>query len=241
VRRHLPAVLLLLAGGALLRISLLSDLYLRYVKPGLRLPLIASGALLVLLGLAGALRDRHPAHQAAEPDHGHPHPHADGVPRSAWLLILPVLLLLFFAPPALGSFIAARDGSGAIARRTAFAELPPRGVVPLSLSDFTARALWDDKESLRGRTVLLTGFVVPGADGTWQLSRVIVSCCAADAQVVKIQVRGLAAPPADTWVQVTGVWRPDPGAQLPVLDAAALTRVPAPSNPYQDTAAPVAR
>lgn len=102
MRRYGPAVLLLLVGAAVLRISLFSDLYLRYVQAGLRPYLIASGALLVLLGLvrialtaraartgtsgisdtsgtSGADRDEYPAD--GEPHHGHSHPQGDGEPH----------------------------------------------------------------------------------------------------------------------------------------------------------------
>ncbi|MGW5128253.1 TIGR03943 family putative permease subunit [Streptomyces sp. NPDC004069] len=244
MRRQLPNALLALLGVALLRISLFSDLSLRYVKEGLRPLLIVSGALLVLLGLACAVQElrtrSHDHGDDAEDDAGqdghHGHRHPAGGPRTAWLLALPAVMLLLFAPPALGAYTAARDGSGAVALRshTTFAALPADGVPALSLSDFTARAAWDEAESLKGRTVRLEGFAVPGRDGTWQLARLIVSCCAADARVVKVEVRGVAAPSADSWVTVTGVWHPGPG--VPALDATELTPMARPENPYRDTA-----
>ncbi|GAA2801009.1 TIGR03943 family protein [Kitasatospora paracochleata] len=226
MRRHASALLLVLTGAALLRVSLLSDLYLRYVKEGLRPLLIASGAVLLLLGLVSVLAGdgrRDPQHR----------------PRSAWLLAPPAAMLLIFAPPALGSYTVAHDGSGAIARRTHFSALPDQGTLDLTLTDFTARAAWDDSHSLAGRTVRLTGFAAPAADGTWQLSRVIVTCCAADARTLKVAIHGITAPPADTWVTVTGVWRPTSGRSAPGLDATALTRIPQPRNPYRDTIQPV--
>ncbi|MEW2368027.1 hypothetical protein AB0940_01530 [Streptomyces sp. NPDC006656] len=48
-----PAVLLVLTGTGLLHTTVRSDVYLRYVKEGLRPYLVASGFLLVALGLAG--------------------------------------------------------------------------------------------------------------------------------------------------------------------------------------------
>ncbi|MBK3638280.1 hypothetical protein JHN52_36530, partial [Streptomyces sp. MBT97] len=59
MRRYGPAALLLLTGGAVLRITLLGDLYLRYVQAGLRPYLIVSGAALVLLGLVTAVLPHH--------------------------------------------------------------------------------------------------------------------------------------------------------------------------------------
>ncbi|MFI6683940.1 TIGR03943 family putative permease subunit [Streptomyces sp. NPDC050485] len=243
-----PAALLALTGCALLRISLLSDLYLRYVKEGLRPLLIASGAILLLLGLIAAVRLRYQdGEEGAAHDHeegaghggegtGHGHTHSAAGPKTAWLLGVPAVMLLLFAPPALGSYTVARDGSGAVAKRTAFAPLPTRSPLALSLTDFTSRAVWDEKGSLKGRTVRLTGFVTPHNGTAWQLSRVVVSCCAADARVLKVEVYGVAAPPADSWVTVTGTWRPD--SKAPALDAAGLERIPEPKNPYRDIARP---
>lgn len=111
MKRSLQVLLLLLAGAGLLHIALFSDLYLRYVQPALHIPLIASGVLLVLLGLIGAARDGFPFSRP-EPEHhadaDHGHDHSKG-PRVAWLLYVPALSLLFFAPPALGSYTASRD------------------------------------------------------------------------------------------------------------------------------------
>ncbi|MEZ0094933.1 TIGR03943 family protein [Streptacidiphilus sp. EB129] len=235
LRRHGSALLLTAVGAALLRISLFSELYLRYVKEGLRPLLVIAGVVLVLLGLSALLPHRRPRREH-RPDPGHTHTHGGARPhrgpRSAWLLAVPALLLLLAAPPALGSFIVARDGSGTIARQVDFPRLPPHGTLSLSLSEFAARAVWDPAESLRSRTVRLTGFVTPGGAGSWRLSRIIVSCCAADARAVAVTVHGPAAPPDNTWVVVTGSW--DPGSTAPTLDVTALRVVPAPKNPYRD-------
>jgi hypothetical protein len=44
-----------------------------------------------------------------------------------------------------------------------------------------------------------------GRNGTWHLSLLTVTCCAADARVLKVAVHGDQAPPADT----AGLGRPD--------------------------------
>lgn len=112
-------MLLLLTGGAVLRISLFSELYLRYVQVGLRPYLVVSGVVLVVLGVVAAAavargsgEDEHEhEHDQAQDhdDHGHSHSHGHGYghgPRIAWLLTLPALALLLFPPPALGSYSA---------------------------------------------------------------------------------------------------------------------------------------
>ncbi|MFF8831257.1 TIGR03943 family putative permease subunit [Streptomyces sp. NPDC015131] len=251
--RRFQIALLVLLGAAVLRVSLLSELYLRYVKAGLRLPLIATGVLLLALGVAAAvrearahLRDR-PADQATDAperahgsggDDGHGHSHAHG-PRVAWLLYVPAVMLLLFAPPALGSYTAARDEMVAGPRTGTFPPLPEGDPLPLAVRDFSARAVHDTGRSLDGRTVRLTGFVTPGEDGGWYLSRLLIACCAADAGVLKVRVHGAGAPPADAWVTVTGVWRPAgrPGADdaRPELDATGVERAAQPKDPYADT------
>ncbi|MFI9549162.1 TIGR03943 family putative permease subunit [Streptomyces sp. NPDC052016] len=279
-QRYGPAVLLLLTGGAVLRITLFSELYLRYVQAGLRPYLVVSGAALVLLGLlTAALRsrtpdaredghaadgDREPHGRAGDGDrepheqtgadgdrepheqtgadgdrepHGHAH-HPAGS-RLAWLLALPALALLLFPPPALGSYSADREAAQRAAQGVGtFPALPAEDPVELTLAEFSSRAVYDSGRSLKGRTVRMTGFVTHGDDGTWYLTRLAVTCCAADATTSKVQVRGADALPADTWITVTGAWHPkgtlgSEEAWPPVLDAAKVTRVKQPADPYE--------
>nr|WP_202122776.1 TIGR03943 family protein [Streptomyces sp. BA2] len=241
--------MLLLVGTAVLRISLFSDLYLRYVQAGLRPFLIVSGVLLGLLALVQVALTARAARKGASraDEHGHPaegeaghgHSHAAG-PRVAWLLALPALALLCFPPPALGSYSAAREE----ARRAeeyvgTFPALPAGDPVELSLAEFGSRAAYDSGYSLKGRTVRLTGFVTTGDGGAWYVTRLRVACCAADAAAVKAEVRGVGAPEADLWVTVTGTWHPQgklgsAAAWPPVLDATTVREIAEPSDPYEE-------
>ncbi|MFI2347819.1 TIGR03943 family putative permease subunit [Streptomyces sp. NPDC019443] len=250
MKRTVQAALLLLTGAGVLRVSLFSDICLRYVKEGMQPFLIVSGVALVSLGLIGAVRDGFPfterrrsvdAHLGeatlVHDGHGHDHSHGPGI---AWLLLLPTLALLFFAPPALGSYTAARDNAKAVEDYSRFEPLPPRGPAPLSLTEFIARAQQDDRQSLKGRSVLLAGFVTPGENGTWDLTRLLVACCAADSQSLTVTMHGVKAPPADAWVKVTGTWHPagtlgTASAGL-ALDVTSLQRIRQPPNPYLDRA-----
>ncbi|MCP3819999.1 TIGR03943 family protein [Streptomyces sp. A3M-1-3] len=256
MKRHLQSVLLLLTGAGVLRVSLFSDISLRYVKEGLQPFLIVAGSVLVGLGLVAAWRDGvpfarmdhlddeqddhddHDDHQrdgGSSHPHGHDHTHG---PRVAWLLLPPALALLFFAPPALGSYTAARDSPKIVEKYARFEPLPAQGPVPLSLSEFTARAQQDEEQSLKGRTVITEGFVTPGKNGTWNLTRLLVSCCAADSQSLTIRMYGVRAPDADTWVRVTGTWHPGgtlgTASAAVALDVTALQRIPQPAIPYRD-------
>ncbi|MGW0877678.1 TIGR03943 family putative permease subunit [Streptomyces sp. NPDC002740] len=262
MKRYGPAALLLLTGGAVLRITLFSDLYLRYVQAGLRPYLIVSGAALVLLGAVTAiLRHRMPSHDGeaghGEADHGDDdgftghdgsgygghdgHSHGPAGPRVAWLLTLPALALLLFPPPALGSYSAGREAAQRAAQGIgAFPALPAGNPVELTVAEFSSRAIYDSGRSLTGRTVRMTGFVTHGDDGTWYVTRLVVTCCAADATTGKVEIRDADDDvlPADTWVTVTGTWRPkgslgSDAAWPPVLDAAEVTRVRQPADPYE--------
>lgn len=248
MRRYGPAVLLLLTGAAILRISLFSELYLRYVQQALRPYLVVSGCVLVGLGMLAAVvrgrerpgDDRHGHDDEHEdmPDHGHDHSHS---PRIAWLLALPALALLLFPPPALGSYSAEREAAQRAAQGVgAFPALPSGNPVSLTLAEFGSRAMYDSGRSLAGRTVRLTGFVTrdDDGDGTWYVTRLLVACCAADATTGKVEIRGANAPPVDAWVTVTGTWHPKgklgtDGAWPPVLDAASVRRIAQPANPYE--------
>ncbi|WP_424636324.1 TIGR03943 family putative permease subunit [Embleya sp. AB8] len=248
MRRDVQAVLLILIGGALLRISL-TDMYLRYVKEALRPALIAAGAVLLLVGLISAVRDgiqrraEEPATPAEAADDEHAgHDHSAG-PRAAWLLCLPVLALFLIAPPALGSYTASRSNNvvakpAAASNDAGFPALPPGDPLPMSLADFLIRSVWDTSAPLKDRNVQLTGFVTPGkAPGTWYVTRMVISCCAADAFARKIEVHGAAAPPTDSWVTVTGRWLPNGQIQaddaMPALTATKIDRIPAPKEPYE--------
>ncbi|MFJ3896236.1 TIGR03943 family putative permease subunit [Streptomyces sp. NPDC090083] len=260
MRRYGSAVLLLLVGGAVLRISLFSELYLRYVQPALRPYLVISGVLLMLLGLAAAVRGarqgphgeeggeeleqeevEHGHAHAYSDTHTHTHTHAHGGPRVAWLLTLPALALLLFPPPALGSYSASREEAQRAAQGVGtFPALPAGNPLDISVAQYSSRAIYDTGHSLRGRTLRMTGFVTHGSHGTWYLTRLLVTCCAADATISKVEIRGDeadGAPQTDTWVTVTGTWLPKgklgtDGAWPPVLKATTVTQVKEPADPY---------
>ncbi|MEH0546080.1 TIGR03943 family protein [Streptomyces sp. B21-105] len=266
MRRFAQAALLVLSGLGLLHAALFTDLYLNLVKPGMRPLLIASGVVLVALGVLAAaeawgLRRPGDGRDGGERDggerdggerdegerdegegahgHGHGHDHSR-VPRVAWLLFLPVLSLLFYAPPALGSYTASREPAKAVAvEEDGFDPLPSTSPLPITLTDFTQRVQQDRSGAVGKRTVVMTGFVTPAPGGNgWYLTRIVVNCCAADASSVKVLVHGVAAPKADTWVNVTGTWHPGgtlgTASASVALDALSVTQAPKPSNAYMD-------
>ncbi|MFJ3643996.1 TIGR03943 family putative permease subunit [Streptomyces sp. NPDC090108] len=294
MRRLAQTTLLTLTGVGLLHTALFTDLYLRYVKEGLRPLLIASGAVLVLLGAANILLDGRRARRGTDAhglragadghgcghDDGHGHgpesdgahghgPESDGAyghglesgaghvhdgghdhggghghdhsaaPKVAWLLVLPALSLLLYAPPALGAYTAAHASDKAVVKQGRFEPLPADSPLPMTLTGFTTRVQQDPTRAIRGRAVRLTGFVTPAANGTgWYLTRIIFTCCAADSQTVKVRVYGTPAPAANTWLAVTGTWHPEgtlgTASARAALDVHQTQGIPQPVNAYTD-------
>ena len=269
--RDVGSIIMILIGGALLRITS-DDVYLRYVKESMRPWLIASGVILIALGILQLLdvwrvARREAAEQApaapdpAAPEGGAPdqgagqdggaHDHsahdnsaddhsAHAAPKMAWLLVVPVLAIFLIAPPALGAYTADRQSSVTTAP-DATAQAPPLPAgdpVAIALNDYASRAIWDDGKTLVGRNVSLTGFATAAPNGGWYLTRLTLTCCAADATVTKILVLGsTAAPASNSWVTVVGQWVPGGGTQsetaISHIQATSVTPVKAPSNPYE--------
>lgn len=243
------AVLLLALAAVTIRFGL-SDAALAYIKPSLQPALLAAGAVLAALGVHGLVRslgrqtaDDHGDDHGddGDPDAQHPsddHGHAPGV---AWLLMLPLLVLLLVSPPALGSFAAGRQGNAPPEVSDAgFVELPAarEGAVDLGLRDYVTRALYDPDRSLDGVPVRVVGFVVPddGDRDGYRLSRFTVNCCAADATAYTVEVSGDSGRETDTWLEITGRWQPAQAGdadELPVLVAEQVTPIPTPAEPYE--------
>lgn len=245
MRRDVQAIVLILVGGAILRITL-GDTFLNYVQEGMRPWLLLSGSILVILGvlaLIDVLRKGRAADDETTP-HDEPHEHDDGHghgsggPRAAWLLLLPVLAIFLIAPPALGAYAAARDVANSAPPQEAKAPpLPPGDPVQVTVAEYVGRAVWDDGLTLEGRTVEMTGFVTPDPEGGWWISRMAVACCAADAIASKVKVLNAPDLPADTWVTITGRWVPGGGTKtdtaIPLVEVTDLVEVPQPRNPYE--------
>jgi uncharacterized repeat protein (TIGR03943 family) len=250
VKRETQNILLILLGGALLKIAINGD-YLRYVKPSQQPWVIAGGAVMVALGSIAIARDvlaarrasaagRAHAHADAHADDGHGHSHKV---RSAWLLMVPVLAVFLVAPPALGADSVTRTSARAPQSSQAmeaatFPPLPGGAVLPLSVSAFVARAGYDRSGALNGRTVALSGFVVHSGGDTL-LARMVISCCAADAFPVTVRLQGDASArfASDAWVDVTGQAVPNTATSAnsytPDLAVTGIRPVPTPADPYE--------
>ncbi|MFG1670931.1 TIGR03943 family putative permease subunit [Streptomyces sp. Y7] len=247
MNRQAQSAVLFLLGASLLHAGT-TDLYLRYVKQGLRPLVLLAGAVLIAAAVATVFyelkrsRSRkraHDEHPDAEDLHGeHTHPE----PRVSWLLILPLLALILVAPPALGSYSATRTGT-ALQEPLAYPDLPAADPLPLAVVDYAGRAVYDHGRTLRGRRVELTGFLALDRDGTPYLVRMALNCCAADAQPVKVALTGEVPPvlQPDTWLRVTGTYTPrrakDPvnGGPIPFIEVTQAKPVAEPTDPYDES------
>ncbi|MEV4580379.1 TIGR03943 family protein [Nonomuraea jabiensis] len=231
MRRQTQGALLLTLGATLLSISAFSATYVNYVRPGFRPLIIAAGVVLAALGLLSIAQEWLGRADAHGTGHGH---------RVAWLLAVPVFALVLIAPPALGSFAAGRDdGAPAPLRTAAYRPLTGGQVTGLTLSEFIGRAYTPSGLSLAGTRVRLTGFVtLPRTGRRWYVTRMRISCCAADAFAMKVAVEGAPAPKENSWVEVTGTWIPwkhgiPHDYVAPAMTAATVTAVEQPAEPYE--------
>ncbi|MGQ0774168.1 MAG: TIGR03943 family putative permease subunit [Pseudonocardiales bacterium] len=249
MRRETQNILLVLLGGALLKIAW-TGTYLRYVKPSLLPFLVATGVVILALGLIAIVRDvragrpasvetEHPGDDHAGVDHVD---HPDHAGRSPWLLLLPVLAIFLVSPPALGADTVSRSAQTPAApqRSIEFPPLPAGPAPAMRMSDFVTRAVWDEAGTLHDRQVRLVGFIVHSPDGSTYLARLAIACCAADATPLKVRLDGrdgLASLPQDAWFEVRGQLVPGSATQntrfTPTLTVSELRPMPAPAEPYE--------
>ena len=229
MKRNVAGLVIVFVGAAVVQLAT-SGTYLRYVKPGMRWMLLAAGLILIAIAVADVLAET----RAQDDGHGH-----HGLPRAAWLLLIPIFALLVVDPPALGADAAQRQSP--IASKPATAKdnawLASQGNAPTALAvrDYAVWAVWA-RESMKGRAFQLTGFVTPAKNGTWYVTRIGLTCCVADGTAFMVEARGQTAPPKNQWVTVTGQWA-EPTKRVDG-DVAALTvetvnPVTAPANPYE--------
>lgn len=230
MRRETQHVLLVLLGGALLRIAA-DDTYLRYVRPSHRWLLLGAGAAIVVLAVVALVRDLRG--RAPRGDHQHP-----GAERHVpWLLLVPVLVIALVAPPALGADSVNRAGAGNAVIRDGDV-FPPLAADPeLTVAEFVQRAAWDTSGSLDGREVTLTGFAVRRGAAV-ELARLTIACCAADARPNRVRLVGdLGEPAQDTWLRIRGTVQTGSATAatgyVPAMTVASVQVVDAPPDPYE--------
>jgi uncharacterized repeat protein (TIGR03943 family) len=219
----------LLVGAVLMRLTV-TGTYRRYVRGGMGPWLAAAAVAVIVIGIvtvARAIRSTPPI----DPDRSH-----GAHVGAGWLLLAPISALLLVAPPTLGSFGVDRGATVDIrAGAAVFDPLPADAPArPMTLLEFGQRSFDRDGTSLRGASVLLTGFVAGTGEGSFPLARYQIACCAADATPVVIRIVGVAGdrPARDQWVTVTGTFAGIVD-DVPELAATSVVEIPAPEDPYE--------
>jgi putative membrane protein len=242
VNRQAQAVVLFLVGWAVL-IASFTDLYLRYVKAGLRPLLLVAGIVLIVAAIATIWYEVRQSRASRENQQEREHDrrgHAHREPRISWLLVLPLLALTLVAPPALGSYSAMREGT-ALQPPWGFLTLPASDPLPLTVVDYAGRAAYDHGRSLGDRRVKITGFIALDGSGAPYLTRMVLNCCAADAVPIKVGLSGQIPPilQPDAWFEVIGTYTSkqtkDPINEgiIPFINISQARPIPAPSDPYE--------
>lgn len=234
--RETENALLLLMGLAVAMITI-GGAFTRYVKPSLLVWLIITAVVLVGLALTAIVGDLRRGGPLDHEHGGHVHRGAVG-----WLLVVPVVVLIFITPPALRPEAASPTVTAVSTQvlRRPFPPLPSGHAPELRLPEVVIRSAQDTAGTLNNRLIAVVGFTLNESDGL-DLGRVVIICCAADAQLARIHLRGGAAlsqagDPEYTWLRVEGIVRTGEGngdsTSTPTMDVAQAVSIPAPSNTY---------
>jgi uncharacterized repeat protein (TIGR03943 family) len=232
VSRGTQNTLVLLVGLSAL-VMVIKGTYLHFVKPSLLPWLVAAAVVLIALAVASIARDLR--HAPAE-EHGHRHR-----PWLVWLLLVPIALTTFVVPPPLGAQGAAPEAVAATEpARRAFPPLPAGRAPTVPIPDVVMRAAADSANSLDRRLITITGFTLKYPEGT-DLGRVVIVCCAADAQLARVHLSGPAVAeasgyPEDTWLQLEGTVVPGTSVAstnfIPTMAVSKVRRIDKPANTY---------
>lgn len=254
--------LLLLALAAFLYTRLAGGTLFFYINQRFMVYTLIAIVGLLLVALSYRPLARRPgAGEHAGHEHVHEHP-TDGTDRSdatahaghhhaltwtgAALVLLPIVLGILVPPQPLGAAalsnreveISTRQVSSLPAAIRAAGEknASERNILDW-LHTFSGAA--DPAAQFAGQPVGVSGFVFRDerfADDQFMVTRFVVSCCVADANVAGMVVRwpDAAALPADQWVQVEGLLAAGElaGDALPVVAAQQVTPIDVPQQPY---------
>ena len=241
--RESENIMLLMIGLATGMITV-TGAFVRYVKPALEPWLYLTAVVLIVLALVAIIGDlRRPA---ASSDHDHDHSQDDGGHSHAngavWLLLIPVVVLIFVTPPALRpqASVPSISAVSADSMRRPFPPLPAGRAPEVSVPDLMIRGVQDSAGTLDGRLITVIGFTLRDGDAV-DLGRFSVLCCAADARLARVRLGGsgaaeAASMPEHSWVRVEGTVRPglpgEPLLGIPIVEVDSVTPIDAPENVY---------
>jgi putative membrane protein len=248
MRRDAQGLVLLVVGAALLKVCA-SGSYTRYLPAGYAPVLVVTACVVLVIGAVALRRSlaalRVPVADAeaddapvetpppvtAEPD--------EPVRKAGWALLAAALVAVLLVPPAAGAYQAARTPV-AVSGGAGTAPLPAGDPVPTALRDYVDRAVAGG-QSLQGRMVRLSGFVVLAPDGRPYLARMTMDCCAADARPIEVGLLGNlpAGLVPDEWLEVDGTYLdlrdrdPVSRAVIPYVNVSAVRGIAVPERAYE--------
>jgi uncharacterized repeat protein (TIGR03943 family) len=110
----------------------------------------------------------------------------------------------------------------------------------VTIKDFVLRALYDADNSVQDTPVTVTGFIAPAGEGYtdgYTIARMVISCCAADANPMQLHVAGDPPFPDNTWVDAVVTVVADTATldngYVPTVTLTTATTVGQPDDPYE--------
>ncbi|MFB7892035.1 TIGR03943 family protein [Microbacterium sp. NPDC056044] len=182
-------------------------------------------------------RDEAPGHDH-DTDHYTPHPLAVAATVVGGVAASGVVVLTLVLPPAsLSAELAmSRDvGATPLFGGADTIQLASTGdTASFGVGEWaTVFATATNPDAFDGETVELTGFVTPGDDGAFDLTRLVITHCVIDAQPASLPiVAGESTPDTGQWVSITGTVRSSSDGKL-VVDAAEVEKIAEPEDPYE--------
>jgi uncharacterized repeat protein (TIGR03943 family) len=227
---------LLLLVGLSIGIITVTGAYTRYVRPS-QLPWLAAATIfLIVLAATSIIRDFRRDRRDPVDTHAHR-------PAVVWMAVVPIVVLAFITPPPIGPRSVNTTSVTAVSTdvlRHPFPPLPDERAPTISLPDLVERFNRDTANTLDGRTITVSAFTLKEPDHV-DIGIMHIICCAADARLVRIGLRGplsgqAAEHPDQTWLRVEGIVRKGPpgvaGRPAPVLELSNVTPIDPPANPY---------
>lgn len=121
-----------------------------------------------------------------------------------------------------------------------FPDLPAGANPHIGLKEFVLRAIYDGADSVSKNSVTVTGFIAPAGDGYpdgYSIARLTISCCAADANPMRIHVAGTATLPVNTWVnaviKAVPMTADENNDYVPTVELVSVTPTSQPDDPYE--------
>lgn len=233
MKRETENLILLLVGVSLLMVTI-TGAYTRYVKASMLPWLGTSAAILIVLALLAMARDiRARRASTATDDHNH-----GGV---VWLLVLPIALLVFIVPPALNAqSVSPTSVQVSVSEVRPFEDLPAGAAPTVPLPEVLMRIAAGPAGALDDRRITVAGFTMRNGNNV-DLAKIVIVCCAADAQIARLHLTGTAAAqaatfPENTWLRVEGTvpaGQKYSGAEwIPSIDITSMERIDPPANTY---------